>query len=95
MPIQSRVVKKNYTNKSKTMKKVHQRKSPQGDGEWAPSEGAYSENSIMVFTMLEMDVDGPYRSGSKGLQFFRKKTRSRMVLREVFEQRRSLVFRQH
>ena len=72
MTIQSRVVKQKYTNKSKTMKKVHRRKCPQGDGEWDPSEGAYSKFFIMVFTMLEMDADGPYRSGSKGLQVLRK-----------------------
>ena len=73
MTIQSRVVKQNYTNKSKTMKKVHRRKSPEGDGEWAPSERAYSKIFIMVFTMLEMAADGPYRFGSKGLQVFRKR----------------------
>ena len=64
-----RSVKQNYTNKSKTMKKVHRRKSPQGDGEWA----TYSKYFIMVFTMLEVDANGPYRYGSKDLQVFRKR----------------------
>ena len=68
-----RSVKQNYTNKSKTMKKVHRRKSLEGDGEWTPSEGAYSKFFIMVFTMLEVDADGPYRSRSKGLQVFIKR----------------------
>ena len=68
MTIQSRVEKQNYPNKSKTMKKVHQRKSPQGDGKWAPSERAYSKNFTMVFTMLEIDIDGPYRSKSSSSQ---------------------------
>ena len=62
-----RTVKQNYTNKSKTMKKVHRRKSHRGDGEWAPSKGAYIKYFIMVFTMLEVDANGPYRSGSRGL----------------------------
>ena len=38
MTIQSRVVKQKYTNKNKTMKKVHRCKTPQGDGEWALKE---------------------------------------------------------
>ena len=59
------------------MKKVHLGKSPQRDGEWAPSEGAYSKIFIMVFTMLEMDADDPYRFGSKGLQVLGMKKEKR------------------
>ena len=33
---------------------------------------AYSENFIMVFTMLEVDSNDTYRSGSKGFTSFRK-----------------------
>ena len=32
------------------------------------SEGAYSKYFITVFTMLEVDANGPYKSRSKGLQ---------------------------
>ena len=60
------------------MKKVHQRKTSQV-GWGVGSEGAYSKYFNMVFTMLEVDANGPYRSGSKGFTTFRK------VLREVFE----------
>ena len=49
------------------MKKVHRRKTPQG-GWGVGAEGAYSKYFITVFTMLEVDANGPYRSGSKGLQ---------------------------
>ena len=33
-----RTVKQNYTNKSKTMKKVHRHKTPKGDGQWVLKE---------------------------------------------------------
>ena len=65
------------------MKKVHRHKTPQG-GWGVGSEGAYSKSFIMVFTMLEVDANGPYRSRSKGFTSFIK-IRSRKVLREVFE----------
>ena len=35
-------------------------------------EGAYCRYFIKVSTMLEVDSNGPHRSGSKGLQVFRK-----------------------
>ena len=49
------------------MKKVHRRKTPPG-GMGSGLLGAFSKYFIMIFTMLEVDANGPYRSGSKGLQ---------------------------
>ena len=48
-------------------------------------EGAYSKSFIMVSTMLEVDANGPYRFGSKGLQVLRMKKERRRLFREAFD----------
>ena len=53
------------------MKKVHWHKTPY-EGWGVGYEGAYSKYFITVFTMIEVDSNGPYRSGSKVLQVLEK-----------------------
>ena len=56
-------------------------------GRWGA--GALKSHSLFfyygIYNAFEVDAFGPYNFGSKGLQGFMSKTRSRMVLWEVLD----------
>ena len=50
------------------MKKAKNTNSPLGGWRVGSKEPTQKDILLMVFTMLEVDANGPYKSGSKGLQ---------------------------